>query len=61
MTALKQSNLHMGWKTAGRSFVAKCGHRVEKGERYHVFDDYFGYTKYHISQCENCANNGKET
>jgi len=59
VTQLKRNNLHMGWKVAGRSFTAKCGHHIKKGEQYHVSDDYFGYRMYHMSQCRRCTN-GKE-
>jgi len=49
----------MGYRIAGRSFVAKCGHKIEKGERYLVIDDYFAYVKYHTSKCESCADGKK--
>ena len=60
MTSLSRNNMKVSWKTAGRSFTAMCGHRIQKGERYHVFDDYFAYRSYHVSQCERCADGKKE-
>lgn len=60
MTPLARNNMKLGYKTAGRSFVAMCGHRVQKGEQYLVLDDYFAYTRYHTSKCSKCANGKKE-
>ena len=59
MTQLARNNMQLYYRVAGRTFTAKCGHKVRKGERYFVFDDYFGMTKYHESKCLACANNGE--
>ena len=57
-----RNNMCLDYRTAKRTFVAKCGHKIMKGEEYFVFDDYFGYQRYHQSECMNCHRNGnKET
>lgn len=55
MTQLARNNMHIGWRTAGRTFTAMCGHKVKKGEPYFVFDDYFCGTRHHSSQCQKCT------
>lgn len=55
MTQLARNNMHMGFRVAGRTFTAMCGHRIKKGERYFVSDDYFANRRYHKSECLNCA------
>lgn len=55
MTRLARDNSRLDWRIAGRSFEAKCGHQVEKGEPYRVFEDFFAYNRIHISQCMDCA------
>jgi len=52
---LAKSNLHIKFRAAGRTFKAKCGHTVKKGERYLVTDDFFAYNSYHWSACMECA------
>ena len=60
MTQLARNNMHMGFRVAGRTFNAKCGHRIQKGDTYLVIDDYSAGHKYHDSKCKRCANNGEE-
>ena len=55
MTQLARNNLQMDVRVARKTFTAKCGHKVRKGERYIVVDDYFAYRKYHNSECMHCA------
>lgn len=55
MTGLAHNNMHVSWRVAGRTFKAKCGHTVLKGEEYHVFDDFFSYTRMHNSSCKECV------
>ena len=59
MAQLARNNMHLNWRIAGRTFTAMCGHVVKKGESYFVSDDYFAYTKYHESKCQECANGVK--
>ena len=50
----------MGWhvakRIAGRTFRAKCGHKILKGEVYVTFDDYSMYHHIHDSSCVECWN-----
>ena len=52
---LAKNNLHKNYRIAGKTFKAKCGHTVRKGEQYLVTDDFFAYTLYHWSACMECA------
>lgn len=55
---LSHNNMRFSNKVAGRTFTAKCGHKVSKGEAYLAFDDYFAYSRIHISNCLSCASLG---
>lgn len=55
MTRLAYSSMKSFWRTAKRTFVAKCGHKINRGEQYHVFDDYNMYALHHMSKCKACA------
>jgi hypothetical protein len=59
LTQLARNNMRIGWKEAGCAFKLSCGHRVKKGEKYLVINDYFAYNRYHTTKCRECAN-GKE-
>lgn len=48
--------LHIIVKIAGCTFVAKCGHRVRKGERYVKAVDYCNYNRAYQSFCLGCWN-----
>ena len=49
-----RNNLKLCQLQAKRTFKAKCGHVVRRGECYAVADDYFNGRRYHTSQCQTC-------